>query len=163
MEDKINYYILLPVVFLLFFIQTTFIAQVFWGFFTPNFVFIFLLSAALLSYSTDLFYAILFFGFLFDLFSGRDFGIYMLSFFFACAVAYYLKSKVLKEKNFIKVAAVSALAMLIYNAAHFTLLFLVYDAVLPSSGLVFKKVLFDLIYASVLTYPIMYLISKKEQ
>ncbi len=163
MEDKINYYILLPVVFLLFFVQTTFLAQVFWGFFTPNFVFIFLLSAALLSYSTDLFYAILFFGFLFDLFSGKDFGIYTLSFFFACAAAYYLKFKVLKEKNFIKVAAVSALAMLIYNVVYFTLLFLVFSTGFSFSGFVFKKVLFDLIHASVLTYPIMYLISKKEQ
>ena len=164
MEDRINYYILLPAIFLLFFVQTTFIAQIFWGFSAPNLVFIFLLSAALLSCTSDFFYIILLFGFLFDVLSGKNFGVYMLSFSFACVAACYLKLKFLKEKNyFIRVAAVSVLATLVYNIIYFALSFFVFSTEFSFSGFAAKKILFDLIYASVLTYPIMYLISKKEQ
>ncbi|MFA7169934.1 MAG: rod shape-determining protein MreD [Candidatus Paceibacterota bacterium] len=164
MQDKINYYIFLPIIFFLFFLETTFVAQIFYGNFPPSLVLIFLFAAALLTRSSDFLYVVFVFGFLFDIFSGINFGIFTLSFVLACIILCYLKAKFLKEESFIKIAALAISGALIYNLIYFFLLIVIFNTDASFElNFVGKKIIFDLVYAAVLTYPVMWLISKKRQ
>lgn len=162
MKDKINYYIFLPLLFLLFFLETTFIAQIFYDFFPPNLILIFLVAEIFLSFSQNFLFTVFIFGFLSDLFGGPDFGIFTLSFVLTAMLIYFLKIKFLSEDSFLKVVMLSMCAALIYNIVYLFLAFIVFNNnIVDIFSLVWPKTIFDMLYAAILVYPAMQLISKK--
>lgn len=161
MKDRVNYYIFLPATFLLFLLQTTFFAQALGEFFLPNFVLIFIFAAVLISNDADFIYAAFLFGFLFDLFSGNNFGVFLISFVLACVALLNLKEKFLKEQSFLKIVAISIAGTLLYNIIYIALLRIVFDTNLSSDyDFIRGKVAFDCIYTAIFIYPAMLLISK---
>lgn len=163
MPDRINYYILLPLLLLCFFLETTFMAQLGGGNFMPNLVLILLFAAALLACSADFIYIALVFGFLFDLFAGVSFGIYLLSFVLSCLLLCQLRTRLLKEETFLRVTALGMLGALGYNLIYLALLFFVFNTGSAFSlDFVSKKILFDLVYAAVFTYGAVRLIYKEK-
>jgi len=163
MPDRINYFILLPLLLLCFHLETTFGAQLGGGLFMPNLVLILLFAAALLACSADFLYIVLIFGFLSDLSAGVNFGIYTLSFVFSCTLLCQMKARFLPEESFVRVAALSALGALAYNLIYLALLSLVFNAG-GAFALAFvgKKIAYDIVYAAVLTYGALRLIHKEK-
>jgi rod shape-determining protein MreD len=163
MKDKINYYIFLPLMFLLFFLQTTFVSQIFGDFFAPNLILIVMIAAVFLSYSANFLYAAVAFGFLFDLFAGLDFGLYMLSFVLAAMTAHSLKLRFLKDETLLRIVAASAAAAISYDAIYLALAFAIFNNnLIYSQGFIWQKMFADTIYAAILVYPAMGLISKRQ-
>jgi len=163
MKDKINYHIFLPAMFLLFFLESTFIAQ-FWTNFPPNLVLILLFASIFLSRSSDFVYVAFFFGFLSDIFSGSHFGISTLSFVLTAMAVFMLKVKFMKEDRFTKIVGLSACAAILYDLSYLFLAILVYNADFNDYAVVApQKILFDTIYAAALVYPAMHLIYKEQE
>jgi rod shape-determining protein MreD len=148
----------------LFFLQTTFIAQIATSFPLPNLVLIFLFAAAFLSDSSDFIYVALLFGFLFDIFIGNNFGVYLLSFTASCALASYVRTKFIKDISFVKIFTFSVAMAFVYNLLYLSLSIVAFGADFFShTDFVSRKIFFDLIYAGILVYPAMWLISKGKQ
>lgn len=164
MKDRINYIIFLPLIFLAFFLQTTFFAQLFSGNLIPPLVFMVLTAAVFLSDSYDFLYLALFFGFLFDIFTGSSFGIFTASFAMAAAAAFILKENFLKDPGFTKTVLLSAAVAVAYNLTYL-LLSVVFSSFgfLAHYGPIIHKTAYDAVLAAIFVYPAMHLISNKKQ
>jgi rod shape-determining protein MreD len=164
MKDKINYYIFLPAMILLFFLETTFIATLFYDSFPPNLVLAFLFAAVFLSASADFLYPAFIFGFLYDTFSGANFGLFTASFVLAAMAAYRLRLRFMQEETFLKVVILSIGSALVYNILYLLLAVLVFnDSISSFGGYFLSNACSDAAYAAVLVYPAMQLISKRQK
>jgi rod shape-determining protein MreD len=164
MKDRINYYIFLPLIFAAFFLETSFFAPLLGGLFQPQLVFMFLLAAVFLSASSDFLYLAFLFGFLFDICFGAEFGIYTISLVGVSVLSSLLKDKLIKEESFGKVAKASVIAALSYNLFLFSLFSFLFGAEkIFDPAFLGKKVLFDSVYAAILVYPMMRIISKGKE
>ena len=164
MKDRIKYHIFLPLIFLAFFLETAFLPSLLWRSYLPHLVLVVLVASVFLSVSSDFLYTAFFFGFLFDVYSGADFGLFTLSVVFSAIGAYLLKEKFLQEESLIKVAGLGAVVMIFYNLIYLGLLFLVFgtgEALNPE--FIWKEMLFDSVYAVILVFPVMRLISKRKE
>lgn len=164
MKDRIKYHIFLPLIFLAFFLETAFLPSLLWSSYLPHLVFIVLVASVFLSLSSDFLFTAFFFGFLFDVYSGADFGLFTLSVVFSAIVAYLLKEKFLQEESLIKVFGLSVAVIIFYDLLYLGLLFLVFGAG-ETFGLAFvwKKILFDSVSSVILVFPIMHLISNGKE
>lgn len=160
MKDRINYYIFLPAILVLFFLQTTFLAQAFWNFPLPNLVLLFFLPAIFLASSADFLYIAFALGFLSDLVSGANFGVFTLSFTLFAVAAYWLKMKFIKEESIFRIASASALSAIAYNAIYLAISSFMFNADLSAyHDFIWERTVLDALGAAIATYPAMRLIS----
>jgi rod shape-determining protein MreD len=163
MKDKINYYIFLPLLFFLFFLELTFSARLFASYFPPPLVFIALTAGIFLSNSADFIYLAFFFGAITDVFSGGSFGLYTTTFVVAALAVFFLKVKLSPEDNFIKALTLGAGSILIYDLVYLGLYFVLsMGAAGLSSGLVMQKLFADMLSGFLLVRPLMLLIYKRQ-
>lgn len=164
MKDRINYYIFLPLIFVAFILETAFFPSLLGGVFRPELVFMLILASVFLSVSSDFLYTAFFFGFLFDAYFGIGFGTFTVSMVFASVFASAAKEKLMKEEGSGKVMRLSVIGMLFYDVFFLCLLVFAFgaDEVFDPSFL-WKKALVDSVYAALLVYPMMRLISKGKE
>lgn len=164
MKDRIKYHIFLPLIFLAFFLETAFLPSLLWSSYLPHLVLIVLVASVFLSLSSDFLFTAFFFGFLFDVYSGADFGLFTLSMVFSAIGAYLLKEKFLQEESLIKAVGLSVMVIIFYDLLYLGLLFLVFgtgEAFDPE--FIWKKMLFDSISSVILVFPVMRLISNGKE
>jgi rod shape-determining protein MreD len=163
MKDKINYFILLPLLLLFFFLESTFLAQLFINYFPLQLVFIALTAAILLSYSFDFIYLAFFFGVMTDIFSGGSFGIQTCVFVLTAILIFLLKAKIMPEDNSVKILAIAAGSAFIFDAVYLALA--IAFSANPgdfSTRRILEKTAFDMIAAVILIRPMMKLIYKRQ-
>lgn len=164
MKDRIKYHIFLPLIFLAFFLETAFLPSLLWNSYLPHLVLIVLVASVFLSSSSDFLFTAFFFGFLFDIYSGADFGPFTVSMVFSAIGGYLLKEKFLQEESLIKVAGLGVAVMIFYDLLYLGLLFLVFGAGEAfNPAFVWKKMLFDSISSVILVFPLMHLISNGKE
>lgn len=164
MQDRINYFIFLPALFLSFLIGITFLPQIFAGGFPPNFVMIMIFAAAFLASSSDFLYVVFLFGFLLDILAGTVFGVYIASLVFSAILICRMKTKFLKEENFLQIAAIASAGALAYHIITLSFLAVAANGTGAFYGsYIWERAAFDAAYAALLTYPAIRLISKKKQ
>lgn len=163
MNNKINYYILLPLLFLGFFLETVFFPQVFSDSFSLNLLLVLIIATGIVMCSEDFIYLSFAVGLFTDLYTASNFGIFSLSFLFLAMVICILQKKILKEESFTKILLVAALAVIAYDIFYTAVLYLVYYMGVAYLDYAFVgfKIIFDLIITLILIYPAKYLISKK--
>ncbi len=164
MKDRINYYILLPLMFLVFFLETTFLAQSSAALLLPDLLLLLLLADVLLSASADFLYLAFFFGALADVFSGSNFGLHVLAFTLIALLAALVKAKFLREERFLRVALLAGALSAAYDLLTLFLLTFVFNADSALyADLIWRKLPLDGIFAAALIYPIMHLIAKQRE
>lgn len=163
MNDRINYYIFLPLIFLAFLLETAFLPPLISGNIQPHLVLIILIASVFLSSSSDFLFTAFFFGILFDFYFGANFGVFTASMVFTAVFASLCKDRFMKEESFGRVAGLSVSVALFYNLLYLCLLSVVFGAQTSfDSAFIWKKILFDSLYALILIFPVMRLISKRK-
>ncbi|MEA1937410.1 MAG: hypothetical protein U9N04_04880 [Patescibacteria group bacterium] len=156
---KVNNYIFLPVLFLIMFLQITFIPQAFSDLIVPNLILILLIAVSVSSESTDIFYVSFFCAFLLDIFSDLYFGPIIISVLIAVFISSYLAHYFLKKLFSLNLVLISFLGITAYNILYFVLINLdnfqqVYD--LTELNRLAVIIIFEIIYTAIFIYPFAY-------
>lgn len=158
----INNHIFAFLLFLFFFLQLTFVPQFFSNAIMPNLVLMLLLSASLLFRSSDIFYISFASGFLLDVFSGEKFGVMTAGVTFSVFVSSYLGFYFLKELFSLNLFLIVFAGVITYNIVYFALINPNVAMIENNFYQLFTIVLFELIYAFFLSYPLTYALSYKK-
>lgn len=163
MNNKLNYYILLPLLCLSFFLETAFWPQVFGLLFTPNFFLVLIIATGIIMCSEDFMYLSFAVGLLADLYTATNFGIFSLSFLFLAMAICVFQKKLLKEESPVRILLLVALTVIAYDIFYVVVLYLFYyaGAFYLDFSFLLHRIIFDLIVTMVFIYPLRYLISKK--
>lgn len=156
---SVNNYVFLPFLFLVMFLQITFIPQLFSGLIVPNLLLILLIAVSLSYKSSEIFYISFFCAFLLDIFSDVYFGPIIVSTLVAVFVSSCLAHCFLKKLFSLNLFLISFLGVVIYNILYFILINLnnfqrIYD--LTELNRLFIVIIFGIIYTAVLIYPFAY-------
>ncbi|MDD3006268.1 MAG: rod shape-determining protein MreD [Candidatus Pacebacteria bacterium] len=164
MNDRINYYIFLPLIFFAFLLETAFLPSLIWGDIQPELVLIALIASVFLSTSSDFLYTAFLLGIIFDFYFGASFGVFTVSMVLTSVFASLSKDRFMKEESFGKIIGLSVSVMLFYNLLYLCLLAFAFGAEASfDSAFIWKKIFFDSLYAIILIFPVMRLISNKKQ
>jgi len=154
-NENINNYIFLPLLFLILFLQITLIPQLFAGSIIPNLLLILLIAVSFLYKSSEIFYVSFFCAFILDIFSDVYFGPVIISILAAIFVSSYLGHYFLKKIFSLNLFLISFLGVVVCNVLYFVLINLnnLYAADLNRLAVV---VMFEIIYAAIFIYPFVY-------
>jgi rod shape-determining protein MreD len=162
-NKNINTYIFISLLVLFLFLQLSLIPQLFFDKAVPNLVLILLLAASFLYKSSGILYIAFLCGFILDIFSGANFGSILLSTIFAVFISSYLGYRFLKELFSLDLILISGVSVLIYNIIHFTLAHLDnFHRLMNSLDWFAIVVIMEIIYATLLIYPLTSLLSYKK-
>lgn len=156
---SVNNYVFLPFLFLVMFLQITFIPQLFSGSIVPNLLLILLIAVSLSYKSSEIFYISFFCAFLLDIFSDIYFGPIIVSILAAVFVSSCLAHCFLKKFLSLNLFLISFLGVVVYNILYFILINLnnfqrIYD--LTELNRLFIVIIFGIIYTAILIYPFAY-------
>lgn len=161
MGSKINYYFFCFLFLIAFLLETSFLPQIFFGFFSPNLVAVIVIAAGLVLYSDDFIYLAFGVGLFMDLYTAVNFGIYSLGFTFLSVATSVFRSKFLKEGGVSRIFFITALSILTFDIFTLLLLYFYSNVWLFDFLFVSKKIFFDIIVAIILIFPFKILIYKK--
>ncbi len=156
---SVNNYIFFLFLFLVMFLQITFVPQLLFNSIVPNLLLILLIAASFSYKSSEIFYISFFCAFLLDIFSDVYFGPIIISILAAVFISSYLAHYFLKELFSLNLFLISFLGIVIYNILYFILINLndfqqIYD--LTELNRLATVIVFEIIYAVVLIYPFAY-------
>ena len=156
---SVNNYIFLLLLFLVMFLQITFIPQLLFNSIVPNLLLILLIATSFSYKSSEIFYISFFCVFLLDIFSDIYFGPIIISVLAAVFISSYLSHYFLKKLFSPNLFLISFLGIAVYNILYFVLINLgdfqrIYN--LTELNRLFIIIVFEIIYAAVLIYPFAY-------
>jgi len=156
---SVNNYIFLPFLFLIMFLQITFIPQLFFNSIVPSLLLILLIAASFSYKSAEIFYISFFCAFLLDIFSDIYFGPIIISVLTAVFISSYLAYYFLKEFFSLNLFLISFLGITVYNILYFVLINLgdfqcVYS--LTELNRLAVTIVFEIVYTAILIYPFAY-------
>ena len=156
---SVNNYIFLLLLFLVMFLQITFIPQLLFNSIVPNLLLILLIATSFSYKSSEIFYISFFCAFLLDIFSDIYFGPIIISVLAAVFISSYLAHRFLKELFSLNSFLISFLGISVYNILYFILINLgdfqrIYD--LTELNRLVIVITFEIIYAAILAYPFAY-------
>jgi len=156
---KVNNYIFFPFLFLIMFLQITFVPQLFSNLIVPNLLLILLIAVSFSYKSSEILYVSFFCAFLLDIFSDVHFGPIIISTLAAVFISSYLAHYFLKKLFSPKLFLISFLGVVVYNILYFILINLgnfqlIYD--LTELNRLATVVVFEIIYMTILVYPFAY-------
>ena len=156
---NVNNYIFFPFLFLIMFLQVTFISQLFFNLIVPNLLLMLLIAASFSYKSTEIFYVSFFCAFLLDIFSDVYFGPIIISVLTAVFISSYLAHYFLKELFSLNLFLISFLGITVYNVLYFVLINLgnlqqIYN--LTELNRLIIVIMFEIIYMAILIYPFAY-------
>ena len=156
---KVNNYIFFPFLFLVMFLQITFVPQLFSDLIVPNLLLILLIAVSFSYKSSEIFYISFFCAFLLDIFSDVYFGPIIVSILVAVFVSSYLAHYFLKKLFSPNLFLISFLGIVVYNILYFILINLgnsqrIYD--LTELNRLAIVIVFEIIYMTILIYPFAY-------
>ena len=158
-NKKVNNCIFLPFLFLVMFLQITFIPQLFSDLIVPNLLLILLIAVSFSYKSSEILYVSFFCAFLLDIFSDVYFGPIIISILVAVFISSYLSHYFLKKLFSPKLFLISFLGVAAYNILYFILINLsdfqqIYN--LTELNRLAIVIVFEIIYAAILVYPFAY-------
>ena len=162
LKQNINNYIFIPLLIFFFFLQLTFIPQLFFDIVHPNLVLMLLIAASFLYRSANIFYAVFFCGFALDIFSGIYFGPMLVSFLLTIFISSYFGCRFLKELFSARLFLISSVAVLSYNISYFVLINKGdFNKIINNYKSPFFISAFDIIYMALLVVPLLLILSYK--
>lgn len=162
-DKRINNNLFIPLLILFLLLQLTFIPQLFSGIIAPDIVLILLLAASFLYKSPDIFYIVFLCGFVMDLFSGLYFGTTIISLLFSVFVSACLGRYFLKETQSLSLLLIVYGTVIVYNAIYFALINIGNpERIFIGLNFMFLVTLSNIVYATLIIYPLIYLISYKK-
>jgi len=159
-RNNINNYVFIFAVIASFFLQTTFIPQVFPQNMMPDLVLVVLISGSFLASDDSALYAAFAIGYLVDIYSGKYFGAVMISYVVAAFFALYASYYLLKEVFSIGALLSAVLSVVLYNAAYYLITYSMnsYKPVFEIGNLI-TATTSDTLLLLILFYPLIFIFS----
>ena len=156
---NLNNYIFLPFLFLVMFLQITFIPQLFSELIVPSLLLMLLIAASFSCRSSEIFYISFFCAFFLDIFSDVYFGPIIISVLVAVFISSYLAQHFLKELFSLNLFLISFSGIIVYNILYFILINLnnfqlIFD--LTELSRLTVMIVFEIVYMAILIYPFSY-------
>lgn len=163
MNRKINYYALCFFLSVAFFLETSFLPQLFPALFVPNLLVVVIIATGIILCTEDFLYIAFAVGLLMDLYSISYFGIFSLSMVLLSCVVCILRARFLKEENWPRFIFISVAAMVSYYLIFFPILYIFsnFNPDFFDPSFISKKIIFDSIVLILLIGPTRFMISKK--
>jgi rod shape-determining protein MreD len=163
MNRKINYYALYFFIGVAFFLETSFLPQLFPALFVPNLLVLIIIATGIIFCTEDFLYIAFAVGLLMDFYSASYFGIFSLSMVLLSCMVCILRARFLKEENWFKSVFVSVAAMLSYYIIFFLILYIFsnFNPDVFDLDFISKKIIFDSVMVTFLIGPTKFMISKK--
>ncbi len=163
LENNINNFVFLPVLTLFLFMQFTFIPQLFFGGIFPDLFLFALIAGSLLYKDSSILYISLFFGLIFDVMSGLQFGLTAISMLFSVFVSSQLGYYFLKELFSVNLFLISFAAVIAHNLLYFALLNVFTNyRFFGETYLLAVVILFNMLYIALLIYPLIFIFSQNK-
>ncbi len=164
-NKNIENLIFIPFLFVFLFLQITFVPQLFPDNYAPNIILILLIASSVIdAKSVNVFFISFLVGFILDIFSGNSFGFVTLSILSAIFASSYLSYYFLKELFSRNLIMISVSAVLAYNAAYIFLINIGdFHQIFSNIRQFLFITFFQMIYALILIYPLIYILSSKNE